>query len=363
MESSPTIRLLAQAAGVSKATVSLALRDSPRIRPAVRERIQRLAVEAGYRPNALVANLLAQLRASKTSTFQSTLGLICVAKNDSILREVPTFRSWIAGCQARATELGYGFDQFWVHEPGIPPDRLVEILDTRNIRGLAVVGFLDGGTIPRKFDPLWRRSAAVALGTRPTRPAIHFASNDQYVTAAEAVRELIQLGYQRPGLCVNGAIDDIIENKFTGGFWVAQCRLPSAQRLPAFNFQPDAREGFAVWLREHRPDVIVTVHGQVREWVASLGLDVPGDIGLVHLDKTSDFEGWAGMAQNSELVGRAAMDMVIGQLHRNETGVPPFQKCMLINSTWVPGPTVRKLAPTPRGIPRRPAAGACATHA
>ena len=33
--------------------------------------------------------------------------------------------------------------------------------------------------------------------------------------------------------------------------------------------------------------------------------------------------------------------MVIGQLHRNEVGVPPFQKCMFTNSTWVPGATVR----------------------
>ena len=363
MECPPTIRILAQSAGVSKATVSLALRDSPRIRPEVRERIQRLAADAGYRPNALVANLLAQLRASKTSTFQSTLGLLCIARDQSVLQEVPTFRSWIAGCRARASEQGYGFDQFWVHDPGIPPARLVEILDARNIRGVAVVGFLEGGSIPRRFDPIWQRSAAVALGVRPTRPALHFAANDQYVTAAEAVRELIRLGYRRPGLCVNGHIDDIVENKFTGGFWVAQCRLPPAQRLPVFDFQPGGRERFARWLHKHRPDAILTVHRDIRDWVASLGLDVPGDIGLVHLDKTSDFEDWAGMDQNSELIGRAAMDMVIGQLHRNEACVPSFQKCMLINSTWSPGATVRRQTPSGRNIPRRmAAAGTCATH-
>ena len=356
MDSPPTIRMLALAAGVSKATVSLALRDSPRIRAEVRGRIQRLAADAGYRPNALVANLLAQLRASKTSTFQSTLALVCVAKDRSLLQSVPTFRAWIAGCRARATEQGYGFDHFWLHEPGIPPGRLVEILDTRNIRGMAVVGFLEGGSIPRRFDPVWHRSAAVALGTRPTRPALHFASNDQYVTAAEAVRELLRLGYTRPGLCVNAHLDDIVENKFTGGFWVAQCRLPPERRLPGFDFRPDARERFAAWLRQHRPDVIVTVHGQVREWVTSLGLDVPGDIGLVHLDRTCDHEDWAGMEQNSELIGRAAMDMVIGQLHRNESGVPSFQKCMLINSTWVPGATVRpRTTGSRRSVPRRPA--------
>ncbi len=355
MDSAPTIRMLAQSAGVSKATVSLALRDSPRIRPEVRRRIQQLAAEAGYRPNALVANLLAQLRSSKTSTYQSTLGLLCVGKDQSMLQTVPTFRSWIAGCRARALEQGYGFDEFWAYEPGIPPDRLVQILDTRNIRGLAVIGFYEsGGALAREFDPIWKRSATVALGNRPTSPAIHFVSNDQYVTVAEAVRHLTGLGYQRPGLCVEPRVDEIVENKFTSGFWVAQHRLPPEHRLPAFEHQPGKRERFAQWVRRHRPDVILTVHVEIREWLAALGYDVPGDIGLVHLDKTVDSEDWAGMQQNSELIGRSAMDMIIGQLHRNESGVPSFQKCMLINSIWSPGVTVRadaRVAPPPRARP------------
>ena len=353
MDSAPTIRMLAHAAGVSKATVSLALRDSPRIRPEVRRRIQQLATEAGYRPNALVANLLAQLRSSKTSTYQSTLGLLCVGKDQSMLQTIPTFRSWIAGCRARALEQGYGFDEFWAYEPGIPPARLVQILDTRNIRGLAVIGFYEsGGALAREFDPIWKRSATVALGNRPTSPAIHFVSNDQYVTVSEAVRHLAKLGYRRPGLCVAPRVDDTVENKFTSGFWVAQHRLPPEDRLPAFEYQPGEREHFVQWVRQHRPDVILTVHVEIREWLAALGYDVPGDIGLMHLDKTVESDDWAGMQQNSELIGRSAMDMIIGQLHRNESGVPSFQKCMLINSTWSPGATVRPQAATVAQAPR-----------
>jgi len=72
-----------------------------------------------------------------------------------------------------------------------------------------------------------------------------------------------------------------------------------------------------------------------------MDLSVPGDIGLVHLDRTFDLEAYAGMQQNNEHIGRAAVDMVIGQLQRNEFGVPPFQKSVLITGTWIPGPTVR----------------------
>ncbi len=341
MESAPTIRTLALAAGVSKTTVSLALRDHPRIRPEVRQRIQRLAEELGYRPNALMANLLTQLRASKTTGYQSTLGLLCIARDQSMLQTVPTFRSWIAGCRARATEQGYGFDHLWAHEPGISPARLVQILDARNIRGLAVIGFYEGEAVVRAFDPIWQRSASVALGTRPTWPPLHFVSNDQYVTVAQAVRELARLGYQRPGLCVGRHVDDIIENKFSASFWATQQRLGIEPCVPVFDVQPGAEAGFSRWLKTYRPDVILTIHAEIKGWLHSLGLDAPTDIGLITLDKSSEFDGWAGMQQNNDFIGRSVIDMVIGQLHRNESGVPLFQKCMLINSTWVPGATVR----------------------
>ncbi len=364
MGNGPTLRTLAQMAGVSKTTVSLCLLDHPRIRPEVRERIQRLAAEAGYRRNALVANLCAQLRSSRTSTYQSTLGLLCAAKDPSELETVPTFRAWIAGCRARATEQGYGFDHLWLYEPGISPARLVSILDARNIRGLAVVGFYEGEAIPREFDPIWLRSAAVAIGTRPVWPVIHFVSNDQYVTAFRAVREVAALGYRRLGLCLGRHIDDIIENKFTAGFHAAQKRLSLEQDVPTFDLQPGTKKPFALWLERHRPEVILTIHAEVRDWVSSLGLAVPGDIGLVQLDKSSETSDWTGMQQNSELIGRSAIDMVIGQIHRNESGLPPVQKSMLINSTWSPGATLGdKTPPTASGsrlrkrADRRAAAG------
>ena len=341
MSSQPTLRTLAQAAGVSKTTVSLALRDHSRIRPEVRQRIQQLAEKAGYHRNALVANLFAQLRSSKTSTYQSTLGLLCVAKDPSELDTVPTFRAWIGGCRARATELGYGLDQLWLYEPGVSPARLVEILDARNIRGLAVAGFYEGEAIPREFDSIWRRSAAVALGTRPLWPLIHFVSNDQYVTVCRAVRELAALGYRRLGLCLGSHVDDIVENKFSAGFCAAQKRLSLEQDVPILDLRPHGLKSFAAWLQRYSPEVILTIHPEVREWITSLGRAIPDDIGLVQLDKSSETRDWAGMEQNSEVIGRSAIDMVIGQLHRNESGPAVIQKSMLINSTWSPGVTLR----------------------
>jgi LacI family transcriptional regulator len=106
---------------------------------------------------------------------------------------------------------------------------------------------------------------------------------------------------------------------------------------------------FRAWREEHRPDVVVCTHPELRDWITRAGLRCPEDIGLVHLDLTPELEGWSGMRQNNDVVGAFAVDMVTGQLHRNEYGIPLRPKCMMTESEWVQGGTVRpQNLPAPR---------------
>ena len=89
-----TMQDIANAAGVGKATVSLALRDDPRLREETRRRIQKIALEMGYRANAVVANLMAQLRASKTPKFQATLGLINASGENKAVKGLYADKVW-----------------------------------------------------------------------------------------------------------------------------------------------------------------------------------------------------------------------------------------------------------------------------
>ncbi|MCT9144355.1 LacI family DNA-binding transcriptional regulator, partial [Streptomyces violarus] len=56
----PTIRDVAERAGVSKSLVSLVLRGSDQVRPEKREAVLRAARELGYRPNAAARSLSEQ---------------------------------------------------------------------------------------------------------------------------------------------------------------------------------------------------------------------------------------------------------------------------------------------------------------
>ena len=338
----PTMHEIAERAGVGKATVSLALRDDPRLRPETRRRIQKLASKMGYRTNATVANLMAQLRASRTPKYQATLGLLNVSSDPKTLTGLCTFREWAKGCQERAVQLGYGLDPFWLYEPGISPARLAKILESRNIRGLVIAALLDRAGLPGEFDIIWERFACVVVGVRPSWPTLNFSSNDQFSTALHAVRHLRAYGYRRIGLVLSPEVDAMVERRFSAGFWAGLEEFDGCERIPSFPFQQSREVTFRAWYAQHRPDAIVCIHDEVKKWIENMGAKIPDEVGIAHLDRHDELPDWSGMHQNNTLVAAAAVDMLVGQLHRNEVGLPEFPKASLIQSTWIDGPTTAR---------------------
>lgn len=338
----PNMSDIAKAAGVGKATVSLALRNDPRLRADTRLRIQELATTMGYRTNAVVSHLMAQLRASRNPRYKSTIAVLNANTSRDWLETNPTFRSMIKGVRNRSAELGYGNDEFWLHDPAANPKRLRQILRTRNIRGVVIAAVFDHHELPPTFDSLWSDLACVVVGIRPDRPAFHFACNDQFSTAMHAAAALRSLGYQNPGLVIDPLIEDNVDHRFTAGFRTGWHKEGPA--LPLFDYSPGGETGFRSWMLRHRPDVVVCTHPEIREWLDHMGLQCPRDAGLVHLDLSPDLAGWSGMNQNNDLVGAFAVDLVIGQLHRNEYGIPDRPICMMTESEWIPGRTVKKSA-------------------
>lgn len=218
----PTMHEIAERAGVGKATVSLALRDDPRLRPETRRRIQRIAAKMGYRTNATVANLMAQLRASGSPKFHATLGLLNASPDPAALAGPRTAREWVTGCQDRAAQLGYGLDLFWLHEPGVSPARLATILKSRDIRGLVISPLIDRSSLPDRFDLIWQQWPCVVAALRPAWPPLNFSTNDQFSTAFRAVQRLYEYGYRRMGLAVSPDLDATVDLRYSAGFWAGQ---------------------------------------------------------------------------------------------------------------------------------------------
>jgi len=339
-----TLSDIAAAVGYSKNTVSLALRGNTQIPEQTRERIRQVAEKLGYQPNAVVSQLMAQLRASRTSRFQAKLALVNANRDSKALTDHPTIPTYVNGCESRAAKLGYSFDRFWLHDPALTADRWQRILLTRGIRGIVVVGLMDQNKLPGEFMPIWRQFPTVVTGVRTREPVLSFCCVDHHNLVLTAFEKALELGYQRPALVLDEVIDALVERRFTAAFSTGQRGLPRSRQLPVFTSirsgQRDPGEFYA-WLDKHKPDVIFTLYNVVLQWIQERGLRVPEDIGVVQLEWRPTRPNVAGMHQHNFVTGEAAVDMVVSQIHNNEAGVQEFPRATLIGASWQDGPSVR----------------------
>ncbi|WP_245844113.1 LacI family DNA-binding transcriptional regulator [Nibricoccus aquaticus] len=339
-----TMAIIAEKAGVSKNTVSLALRHDPQIPAHTRKRIAKIAKTMGYTKNPVVAQLMTELRKAHPAGYRRTLALLNANQDGRAFKSHPTVPAYVTGCRRRAEFHGYKLDEFWLHDPELNGDRLDRILKARGIRGALIVGLMKENQLPERFGSTWQNHACVVTGVRTRLPTLPFCCVDHHALVLQAMEQARALGYERPALVVDEHIDRLVDGRFGSGMWVAQQGLAVKNRVEGFFQVEEARKDpalFAGWLKEAKPDVIFTLYHVVKTWIEGLGMKVPRDIGLIQLEHREECKDWAGMDQHNDQTGEGAVDMLVGMVHNNEIGLPDFPRATLISGSWVEGGTVR----------------------
>jgi LacI family transcriptional regulator len=266
-------------------------------------------------------------------------------RDPDAFRNHPTIPTYVEGCESRAAKLGYSFDRFWLHDPTLNAARWIRILNTRGIKGVVLVGLMDSNHLPDALRPVWEQLPTVVTGVRTREPALSFCSVDHHNLALMAFERALALGYRRPALVIDDVIDALVERRFSAGYFTGQRMLPRAQHVPIFDEQANARgeaERFRTWLERHEPDVVFTLYNNVLGWLKAAGKRVPEDIGVIQLEWRATRPEIAGMNQHNHVTGEAAVDMIVSQIHNNETGVQEFPRATLIGASWVDGKSVRQ---------------------
>ena len=106
----PSIRTLARQCGVSRMTVSRALRNDPHVRSAVRERVCAMALAAGYAGNPFVSAWMAEMRRARRRTLRCGLAWICGPLSPAAWETRPELSGYLRGARERAAALGYALD-------------------------------------------------------------------------------------------------------------------------------------------------------------------------------------------------------------------------------------------------------------
>ena len=185
---------VARAVGVSINTVSLVLRQSPRISAATQKRVIETAAALGYTRNPIMGRLLTELRRMRTQGFRQTLALLSAHPDPDAFRTHVMYPRYIAGVERRAAESGYRFDRFSLSEAGMSPGSLLRILDARGIRGALCLGLWPQTGLLESYRELWTKTAFVSVAVPTVRQGVSCVAPDHFMITQRAVREARRRG-------------------------------------------------------------------------------------------------------------------------------------------------------------------------
>ena len=183
-----TLEEIGRMAGVSRSTVSRVVNNEKSVRPEVRERVQAVISETGYRPNAAARSL--------ASNRTGVIGLVIPHRVHTLFDD-PYFALLIQGvskaCNTAETTLALFIFQTEAEEEELYP----RVVAAGNVDGVIV-------TATRMGDPLLERLTRgdlpfVVVGRPDVAEGITYVDADNIGGARSAALHLCNLGYRRIG--------------------------------------------------------------------------------------------------------------------------------------------------------------------
>lgn len=329
-----TLQDIADQLGLHLSTVSRALRNDRRLPAKTHRKVQACARKLGYRPNANARALAIYRQTLLPASLQGTI---------TLLSPLPNEPTPLAGARAHAEKLGYQIDVIHSRAPDLTGGRLTRILKARGTSGLMVLPTPLDMRLLRRLKLDWSQFPAVALGHALFWPHLHRVSDNHFRNAKHLVRKLTLLGYRRIGLCLGAQLATLhADGGWRGGYVVemerwGECPRPYYRETDEY----DHRE-IQAWIRREKLDaVIMDTDLFAQDFLRRSGLKAPEDIGVACLSLTFDY--FSGIDPEHPRVWAMAVDFLVHLIHTNQSGIPEFPHCLLLEGTWKPGKTVRRI--------------------
>lgn len=332
-----TISDVAEAVGVHKSTVSLALRNDPRVAGKTRERIMRAAADLGYVPDAHLSNLMGYLRkiaSEQAAKHESVAYLTTEPSPEADIHKMPFFIQFREGAHGELDRLGYRMEVFRLRDYGFNLKRVESVLKNRNIQGVIVsppVGLND----LRDFN--WEGFAAITLGYRLFRPGIHRVSSDQMEAMSMALEHMANKGYRKIVFAYHKGRDQHTRRRWS-------ITLMGSKRLystveDTFTYAGEADDDFAEFFKKCGADGLIAMGRDYAEKLESAGLSMPRDFGFLTLNADYGPAHFAGISQQPVVLGRLAAQQIAGMLARHELGLPDVPCTIQVPPKWHHGRT------------------------
>ncbi|MFW5829444.1 MAG: LacI family DNA-binding transcriptional regulator [Planctomycetota bacterium] len=312
-----TIEQIAVALGLSKSTVSMALREHPRIGCETRERVRRQADVMGYRPHPYVQALMHQVHGGRPAPAP----LIAAIDVDGHAAVSGMVQALVQGAREHALRIGYRLEHRAVTSD---PGDAVALHDWLQERGILGILLLPMRLSSQLILP-WQQYACVMIGRAHPTMIMHRINPDHYANMQLLLEHLPDCGIQRPALVVPSEAEERLQRRRIAAFLASDYRPP---RCHIHQFGSD--RSLLRWFDRHRPDGLITVAGShVRGLLA-------GRLASERIFDSSLKPGarGSGLDPRYDTIASVAIDQLAGLLARNDIGPPLVPVHLDVAGRW-----------------------------
>jgi len=344
-----TLRDIAEKLGISRMTVSLALRDDPNVAKATKRKVLAVARKLGFSQDSRVSKLMSELaHLRRTPHYMGELAFLTSWQTEFGWKSSYHFSGCLQGARKRALELGYQLNPYWTRDPMFVGKGLSRVLWARGVRGILVaplgpemIGFPNAG-----LNVDWKRFCVLQLGVTLTRPQINLVRHNHFHGMAYSLRMLEALGYRRIGFAIVEAGDLLTSRLWKAAYlhWRTQRGLQND--LPGFVYPHDAlaEDRLRDWIRDFAIEAVITMDVSPHPILKRVEKTLGRHVGFSVLDHPGGKSPICGIEQNAPEIGRGAVDQLVHAIHHNLTGVPAHPAQTLLQGRWHQGTTARRLS-------------------
>lgn len=337
-----TLRDIANRAGVHLSTVSLALRNHPRIPAETRKRIHAIAEELGYEPDPMLSALALYRDRRRPKAFHGTLAWLANSDGGFDWSKSSHYSKYYSGVETRAREYGYNVEVFdFAASPEMSPQRMSAIFRARNITGLFLCPHPTGFA---GVDFPWEDFSLITFGYSMTKLRLHTVASAHYRNARRVLQEVAERGYRRPGLVISGQTDMICDYNISAAYLLEQSLAKVRRSIPPLIDLKEHPGKLKPWLEKYQVDVIVTTQ-EYTNLLLEAGLPIPEKLGLANLSLPRKNQLVSGIMEDDEKIGAVAADLLVAAIHRGERGVPSDPQRTHLEGFWNEGKTLRSRLP------------------
>ena len=334
------LREVAQKAGVCLMTVSLSLRDNPKISEATRSKVRQAAEALGYRPDPEISRLMGRLRPQRRSDRGVAIALADLCSSPAA-RVHPYNLGVREGATRRAQSLGFQTGYFPLDDYRGNIEVLLRVVRSRGITGVLLLPsdtplHLPSGT-------LWDGLSVVAATTSVLEPRFHRVVPNQLGNTLRLIETMQARGYKKLG----AILSESMEQRSTHHHSLALAWHGHRKRiliLPDGETPEESERRIARWLKLHEVDLIMVQNTSVVERAlrATLKSQEGTRPALVSLSTLSSSD----VSFQDELpshIGEKAVNLLMGMMHHNETGVPIHPSATTIDGEFHQASSIRFL--------------------